>query len=237
MRVLDQRDDARHASSGSSAVDEVEVAAPSALLRSGIWPRLIRWALVMIRLPAAWRNTSVSRTTGTAPEPMMSARTWPGPTEGSWSTSPTISSAAWSGHRPQQRVHQQDIDHGGLVHDQQIAVERVVLVRAEAARLRVDLQQPVDGLGLQAGGFGQPLGRPSGRGAQQQAEPLATRIFRIELTRVVLPTPGPPVITSTLRRAPAGPPRAGLSASAGRSGARPMGSPCRHRSAARAALR
>ena len=36
-------------------------------------------------------------------------------------------------------------------------------------------------------------------GAQSAiATVLASRIFRIELTRVVLPTPGPPVITSTL---------------------------------------
>ena len=60
-------------------------------------PRLMPWAVVTIRLRAAWRNTSVNRTTGTAPEAMMSASTWPGPTEGSWSTSPTISSAASSG--------------------------------------------------------------------------------------------------------------------------------------------
>ena len=60
-------------------------------------PRLMPWAAVTIRLCAAWRNTSVNRTTGTAPEAMMSASTWPGPTEGSWSTSPTISSAASSG--------------------------------------------------------------------------------------------------------------------------------------------
>ena len=51
------------------------------------------WAVVTIRLRAAWRNTSVNRTTDTAPEAMMSANTCPGPTEGSWSTSPTISSA------------------------------------------------------------------------------------------------------------------------------------------------
>jgi hypothetical protein len=43
----------------------------------------MRWALVMMRLCAACRNTSVKRTTGTAPEAMTSANTWPGPTEGS----------------------------------------------------------------------------------------------------------------------------------------------------------
>ena len=53
--------------------------------------------LEMMRLWAAWRNTSVSRTTGTAPDEITSARTWPGPTDGSWSMSPTISSAAASG--------------------------------------------------------------------------------------------------------------------------------------------
>ena len=49
---------------------------------------------MMIRLAAACRNTSVRRTTGTALEPMMSANTCPGPMEGSWSVSPTTSSAA-----------------------------------------------------------------------------------------------------------------------------------------------
>ena len=66
-------------------------------VRSGIWPRLIRCALVMIRLAAACRNTSVRRTTGTAPDAITSASTCPGPTEGSWSTSPTSSSAARCG--------------------------------------------------------------------------------------------------------------------------------------------
>ena len=37
-------------------------------------PWLIRWALVMMRLCAACRNTSVRRTTGTAPDVIMSAR-------------------------------------------------------------------------------------------------------------------------------------------------------------------
>jgi hypothetical protein len=43
----------------------------------------------MMRLCAACRNTSVRRTTGTAPDVMTSASTWPGPTEGSWSMPPT----------------------------------------------------------------------------------------------------------------------------------------------------
>src|SRR5437016_4842702 len=57
----------------------------------------MRWALVTMRLCAACRNTSVRRTTGTAPDEMTSASTWPGPTEGSWSVSPTTKRAALSG--------------------------------------------------------------------------------------------------------------------------------------------
>ncbi len=54
-------------------------------------------AVTMSWLWAACRNTSVRRTTGTASDDMTSASTWPGPTEGSWSMSPTIKRAALSG--------------------------------------------------------------------------------------------------------------------------------------------
>ena len=54
---------------------------------------------------------------------------------------------------------------------------------------------------------------------------LAIRIFRIELTSVVLPTPGPPVITTTLLESAVLQPRAGLPPTADQSGAPPMGSP------------
>jgi hypothetical protein len=47
----------------------------------------------MILLAAAWRNTSVKRTTGTRPLSIRSRKAFPGPTEGSWSTSPTRISA------------------------------------------------------------------------------------------------------------------------------------------------
>src|SRR4029450_4235559 len=57
----------------------------------------MRRALMMMRLWAACRNTSVTRTTDTAPDEITSASTWPGPTEGSWSMAPTIRMAALSG--------------------------------------------------------------------------------------------------------------------------------------------
>jgi hypothetical protein len=47
--------------------------------------------------PGAKADRTVGRTTGTSPEPMMSASTCPGPTLGSWSTSPTSSGAELSG--------------------------------------------------------------------------------------------------------------------------------------------
>jgi hypothetical protein len=47
--------------------------------------------------------------------------------------SPTISSAAWIGNRPHQRLHQHDIDHRRLVDDQQVALERVVVTALEVA--------------------------------------------------------------------------------------------------------
>ena len=56
--------------------------------------RLNPRAVVTIRFRAAWRTTSVSGTTGTAPEAMMVGSIKPGPTEGSRSTSSTIGRAA-----------------------------------------------------------------------------------------------------------------------------------------------
>src|SRR4029079_2600490 len=61
-------------------------------------------------------------------------------------------------HRLYQRLHQHDIDHGSLVHDQQVAVELIVATAFEAAPPGVDLKQPVDGLGLEAGCLGHALG-------------------------------------------------------------------------------
>jgi hypothetical protein len=94
-------------------------------------------------------------------------------------------------------MHQQDVDHGGLVDDQQIAFEPVVGIPFEAAAFRVNLQQPVDGLGLEPGGFGHALGGTPVGAHSNRLTPLAARMRKIELTMVVLPTPGPPVMTST----------------------------------------
>ena len=63
----------------------------------------------------------------------------PGPIEGSWSMSPTKIKAAWS--RLKQGMHQRHVDHRDLVHDQQVALERILLAALEPAPGRIRVQQ------------------------------------------------------------------------------------------------
>ena len=60
--------------------------------RSGTWPWLTWWAFMTMALSRAWRKISVSRTAGTRPLRSRSESRLPGPTEGSWSGSPTSTS-------------------------------------------------------------------------------------------------------------------------------------------------
>ena len=88
------------ACSGSSLPHEVEILKVLGLPglfadpeRIG-WPALIGWAVVTMELRAACRKTS-SRTRHRQPaRSMRSASTRPGPTDGNWSRSPTISRVA-----------------------------------------------------------------------------------------------------------------------------------------------
>src|SRR4051794_10695034 len=98
---------------------------------SGISPRLIRWALTMIRLSAACRNTSVNRATGRRPEPMIGRQ---------------LIHVADQEQRgmlrdgPQERVHKRHIDHAGLVDDQKAPPVKNKLaerIMAEADTLRM----------------------------------------------------------------------------------------------------
>jgi len=57
--------------------------------RSGSSPRLTAWAFITIRLCCACRKISVRRTAAIFPLRMRSEKTFPAPTEGSWSGSPT----------------------------------------------------------------------------------------------------------------------------------------------------
>src|SRR5277367_1509225 len=151
----------------------------------------------MMRLSAAWRKTSVKRMTGTAPEAMMSASTCPGPTEGSWSTSPTSSSAAWSGKaRSRARIS------GTSTIEVSSTTSRSQSSGASSVRRKL----PVLG-SVSSNRWIVFASRPVLSDRRLAARPVgahnaiamvfARRILRIELTSVVLPTPGPPVITST----------------------------------------
>ena len=60
-------------------------------------PAFILWALVMIWLSAACLKILVNRTTGNTPLSMISLKTVPGPTDGSWLISPIRISRIFAG--------------------------------------------------------------------------------------------------------------------------------------------
>src|SRR5262249_28780448 len=95
----------------------------------------------MILLCAACRKTSVSRTTGTAPDEIMSASTWPGPTEGSQAALELRQTA-------QDGEHQPAVRRGGIGPAVMQALERRALV--------ADLMQDVEQI---AGRARQPIAR------------------------------------------------------------------------------
>jgi hypothetical protein len=94
-------------------------------------------------------------------------------------------------------VHQWHIDQRRLIDDEQIAFEWVLLVVPEAAMPGIDFEQTMDSLRLPASALAEPLrARPVGA-ASAILTSLAPSTLRIELISVVLPTPGPPVMTRT----------------------------------------
>ncbi len=135
----------------------------------GITPWLTRWALTTIRLRSAWRKISVSRTTSTASERIRSASTRPGPTDGELVDVADQDQAAVVRHRPQHVVGEHRVEHRRLVDDQQVGRERVLAVAVELPGLRVELEQPVEGGRLGAGGLGHALGGAAGGGGEQHA--------------------------------------------------------------------
>ena len=67
-------------------------------------------------------------------------------------------------------VHQDCIDHRGLVHDKEVTVERSFLVFLKSSLLNTVLQQPVNRFGLMTGGLTHPFGGPPGRGGQHDVD-------------------------------------------------------------------
>jgi hypothetical protein len=65
----------------------------------------------------------------------MSASTCPGPIKGSWVDIADNEQRPVDRRRFNQRLHQGDVDHRGLVDHEQIAIEEIVGVSLEAAAL------------------------------------------------------------------------------------------------------
>ena len=149
----------------------------------------------MMRLCAAWRNTLFKRTTGTASDSMMSASTRPGPTEGSWSISPTSKIAAAFGTAATRACIKgaSTIEVSSTItksHSRGLVslnLNRPFLGSMARSRWIVSAGMPVASLSFFAA---LPVGAQS-----KIRVPSADKIFRTEFKIVVLPTPGPPVIT------------------------------------------
>ena len=108
----------------------------------------------------------MSRATATAFDSIRSASTAPAPTDGKLIDVADEDHASPRRHGLQEPVHQDDIDHRRFIDDEQIDVERVLRVAAEAAHGGVEFEEAVDGLRLAAGRFGQALGGAAGRRAR-----------------------------------------------------------------------
>ena len=69
-------------------------------------------------------------------------------------------------------MHQGHVHHGGLVDDQQLAVERVLGITLEAAALGIDFEQSVNGLRLKACSLRHALGGAACRRTEQKVDAL-----------------------------------------------------------------
>ena len=102
-------------------------------------PWLMRWAFTMIWLCAACRNTSVRRTTGTGPDEDDVGQHLAGPNRGKLVDVANDQEGGPARQCFHERLHQHNIDHGSLVDNQQVTVERVIVATLEAAALGVNL--------------------------------------------------------------------------------------------------
>ena len=129
-----------------------------------------------MREVAAWRNTSVRRTTGTAPDSIRSARepvrarpTAADPRRRRRSPQCALATAlsSWFASGTSTIEHSSTTSRSHSSGDSCVALELPVG--------RIDLKQPVDRLGLQPGRLRQPLGGPPGRRAQQRLHLLGAQ--------------------------------------------------------------
>ena len=79
--------------------------------------------------------------------------------------------AGW-GYGLQEVVGEDGVDHGHLVHDDEVGLQGPLTVTQEAHGLRVELQEPVQGLGLPPGRLRHSLRGPAGGRPEEDAPPF-----------------------------------------------------------------
>ena len=174
---------------------------PEFSARSGCSPRFIMCALRIILLSPVWRNISVRRTVATTWLRMSAENTLPGPTDGSWSASPTIMSLASGGSaRSSASIRQiSTIEHSSSITASQSSLSLSSFVNttrslsssnfAPSMRCTVAASRPVSSVIRFAA-------RPVGA-HKSVFIPISSNIASIARIDVVLPVPGPPVMAMT----------------------------------------
>lgn len=94
-------------------------------------------------------------------------------------------------HRLDQLVGEQEVEHGGLVHDHQVGVQRPVLV-VRRVPARLELQQPVHGGGVRSGQLGESLGGTARRRREHHLRPPGARQLHDRADRERLAAAGAP---------------------------------------------
>ena len=90
-------------------------------------------------------------------------------------------------------IHQDQVQHRGLVHDQKIAPERALFIAFERhPRCRLHLQQPVHRLRRPSRRLGQPFCRPTGRRGQDRLRARVLAQFDNSAHNRRLARAGPP---------------------------------------------
>ena len=161
---------------------------------SGISPLLTLWALVTILLVRACRKILVSLTTGTTFESIMSLSTFPAPTLGNWSISPTRITLIFFGTA----FISEFISTISIIEDSST-------INTSPSRVFLSLRaKPFSGLysrslwmvfaSFPVASLIRFAARPVGA-AQRISLPIYSKAFIMPNTVVVLPVPGSPVST------------------------------------------
>ena len=96
-------------------------------------------------------------------------------------------------NRFRKRLHQQNVDHRSFVDHEQITIKGIVGVAFEPAALGIDFQEP----SIVVASTPSPRSSawpPASRSAEERSHAFGNEVLN-RMTIVVLPTPGPPVIT------------------------------------------